>query len=104
VTDRYVVVLRREAIDDLIWMRRYIENEAGDEIAQGYIDRIKSFCEGFDILPERGSPREEIRIGLRVVVFEQRVTIAYRIQDKKVFILRVLGPHRNVHAELSQIE
>jgi toxin ParE1/3/4 len=94
----------REAIDDLIAMRSFIEIEAGDEVANRYTERVKAFCEGFDILPERGAPRDEIRIGLRIAVFERRVTIAYRIQDKMVKILRVLGPHRNVHAQLSELE
>jgi toxin ParE1/3/4 len=104
VLARYKVVLMSEAIADLSGIRRYIQFEASEEIAEGYIDRIEAFCRGFDILPYRGAPRDDIRAGLRVAIFERRVTIAYRIADDKVIILRVLGPGRNVQDELSDLE
>jgi toxin ParE1/3/4 len=104
VLARYKVVLMTAAIGDLSEIRRYVQFEAGEEIADGYIDRIEAFCRNFDILPYRGAPRDDVRAGLRVAIFERRVTIAYRIADNRVIILRVLGPGRNVQDELSDLE
>jgi toxin ParE1/3/4 len=92
----FKVVMMREAIVDLQEIRRHIQSEAGSEIAGSYVTRIQQFCSRFDLFPERGAPRDDIRHGLRTAIFERRVTIAYRIDGPKVIILRILAPGRNV--------
>ena len=40
-------------------------------------------------LPERGTPRDDIRPGLRVMGFERRATIVFQIVGTEVIIARV---------------
>lgn len=35
-------------------------------------------------MPERGAPRDDFAPGVRILVFEQRVTIAYRVLKGQV--------------------
>ena len=100
----YKVVMLRDAIADLKDMRVYLEDKAGTEITVAYIARIEAFCHGLSLLPERGLPRNDIRPGLRVAIFEGRITIAYRISGFQVVILRVLGAGRDVNTILSDYE
>jgi toxin ParE1/3/4 len=58
-------------------------------IALAYIERIETYCLGFDLAAERGHLRDDIRPGLRIVGFERRVTIAFSVDDARVTILRV---------------
>jgi toxin ParE1/3/4 len=101
VVKRYEIVFRREAIRDLIEIEAYVADQADLDIAAAYIDRLEAFCRKLDLFPERGTPRDDVRQGLRTIVYRRRVTIAYRIAEQKVLILRVLGPGRDIVAELS---
>lgn len=92
--------MERGAISDLINLRLYLEDKVGVDTSARYIDRVEVFCQSFNILPHRGGPRDDSRIGLRIAVFERRVTIAYRIGERTVTILRVLGAGQDVAAEL----
>jgi toxin ParE1/3/4 len=100
----YRVVMGHDAIADLIDLKRHIEDQAGADIAGGYINRIERFCRGLDILPHRGASRDDVRKGVRILVFERRVTIAYRIKEDSVIILRVFGAGQDVTAELENPE
>ena len=65
---------------------------ASPAIARGYVNRILGFVNGLDLFPKRGSVRNEIRPGLRVIGFERRVSIAFVVEDdtQEVVILRIL--------------
>jgi len=54
-----------------------------------YIERIETYCLGFDFASERGRLRDDIRPGLRIVGFERRVTVAFSVDDGRVTILRL---------------
>jgi toxin ParE1/3/4 len=68
----------------------YIATHGHPVTALGYIERIESFCRGFETFPERGTIREDIRPGLRLVGFERRVTIAFIIEADEVQIISIL--------------
>jgi len=42
-----------------------------------------------DRFPDRGAPREELRPGLRLLTFRQRVTIAYAVDGEDVRIVGI---------------
>ncbi|WP_245433273.1 type II toxin-antitoxin system RelE/ParE family toxin [Rhizobium anhuiense] len=46
-------------------------------------------------MPEGGAPREDFAPGVRILVFERRVTIAYRIVKDRVQVLRLFYAGRN---------
>lgn len=84
------VVFRPAAQADLFALYSYIENDSGAARAGGYIDRIEAACLALATFPERGSLREAIGPGVRVVGFERRASILFRVEGDRVLILRIL--------------
>lgn len=85
---RRVVAFAPEARDDLIKLGDWITERAGAEVALNYIERVMSYCAGFEIGGERGQRRDDLRPGLRVVGFERRIAIAFTVSSTEVTILR----------------
>jgi toxin ParE1/3/4 len=76
------VLFRPAAETDLLAIYRAIAARSGyPERALGYVRRIRTFCESLASFPARGTPRDDLRPGLRVIGFERRVVIAYMILD-----------------------
>jgi toxin ParE1/3/4 len=84
-----------EAREDLLRLYDFIADVAGPSIALSYIERVESYCLGFDLASERGQRRDDIRPHLRVVGFERRMTIAFTVDDAKITILRVFYGGQN---------
>jgi toxin ParE1/3/4 len=84
------VVFSPEARDDLLQLYDYIAARSGPARARSFTERIFSYCLGFGTFPQRGTRRDDLRPGLRVVGFARRVTIAFHIADDTVTIDRVL--------------
>ena len=59
------------------------------------IERLETYILGFDFASERGHLREDIRPGLRIVGFENRITIAFFVEDDRVVILRIFYGGQN---------
>jgi toxin ParE1/3/4 len=76
---RREVVFAPEARGDLWRLYERIATVAGVSIALAYIERIETYCLGFDLASERGYLRDDIRPGLRIVGFERCVTIAFSV-------------------------
>lgn len=87
----YSIRLDEDAKADLKGIYTQIRKNGGTAAtARGYVNRILGFLAGFDIFPERGSLREHIRPGLRIVGFERRVSVAFIVEEDEVVILRLL--------------
>ena len=86
----YRIKLLPEAEDDLAAIYAYIRDNGSPGIARGYVERIRAFLRGFDTFPERGTPRDDIRPGLRMVGFERRVTIAFVVEGDEVIFSNIL--------------
>ncbi len=65
---------------------------AGFSTIDHYITRLRDKCEAIGGLPYAGQPRDDLFPGLRTVVFEKRVLIAYRIHDDHVEIMKIFPP------------
>ena len=91
------VIFAPEAQDDLLSLYSYIVEQSGPSTAIGYINRIERYCLGFDVASERGTRRDGIRKGLRIVGFERRVTIAFHVEPDTVTIDRIFYAGRDVH-------
>jgi toxin ParE1/3/4 len=87
---KYTVRLGHAAQRDINALLDYLVPVAGAEVARAYVGRLQAFLRTFERLPERGSIRNEIREGLRVVGFERRMTIAFSVDGNVVTIVRVL--------------
>jgi toxin ParE1/3/4 len=90
------VIFAPEARDDLFALYSYIAERSGTARAFGYIGRIERYCLGFDVAGERGSRRDDLRPGLRIVGFERRVTIAFHVEPGTVTIDRIFYAGRDV--------
>lgn len=87
---RYPIRLTDAAETDLERIYQGISERASPGIARGYVNRILGYLAGFDVFPERGRVRDEIRPGLRIVGFERRVSIAFVVEAEEVVVLRIL--------------
>jgi len=101
--ERREVFLSPEAQADLTALYDYIERNSGPARAIGYIARIEAYCMGFDVAGERGTRRDDIRPGLRVVGFERRITIAFHVETNTVTIDRVLYGGRDIYRAMGLI-
>jgi toxin ParE1/3/4 len=98
------VVFTPEAQDDLLDLYDYIADHSSPTRALRYIERIEKFCIGLRSLPERGTRRDDLRPGLRVIGFERRVLIAFQVDSDTVAILRILYGGRNVELAFPEYE
>jgi toxin ParE1/3/4 len=87
---RRAVVFSPEAKNDLLRLYDWIADASGPAVALSYVERLESYCLGFDLASDRGYSRHDLRPGLRLVGFERRVTIAFAVDTKRVAILRLL--------------
>lgn len=71
-----------DALDDVIARDNPVK-------ANAFVRRLQQECEGLCAFPRRGVSRADLAEGLRLLFFERRVIIAYRVDDPVVTILRV---------------
>lgn len=83
------VELAPEARNDLRAIYLFLAEAGSDAVAKRYVDRLLAYVGGFDVASERGSKRDDIAPGLRVVGFQRRVTIAFTVGDDEVVIQRI---------------
>ena len=86
---RRSVIYSPDAGNDLDWIYDTIAGATGSLTATRYEQRIRAFCDGLDYASERGSRRDDIRPGLRIIGFERRVTVAFVVEPERVVILRI---------------
>ncbi len=70
-----------------------------ERIAAQYVERIGGFLASFDTFPERGTVRDEIRAGLRIVGFERSVSLAFLVEDTDVIFLRIMSGGKQFPAD-----
>jgi toxin ParE1/3/4 len=63
--------------------------------ALAYIERVERHLQSFDLAAARGSRRDDVRPGLRVVGFERSLTTAFHVDEQQVTILRLFRRGRN---------
>jgi toxin ParE1/3/4 len=92
---KYEVSFRPLAEADLLRLYEDIAEASDLALAGGYIDRLEAACLALETFPERGTRRDDIRPGLRVMGFERRATIIFQVTEGEVGdcpdILRWLG-------------
>ncbi|MFZ4604055.1 MAG: type II toxin-antitoxin system RelE/ParE family toxin [Caulobacterales bacterium] len=86
---RRTVLLAPEAEADLAVIYDYVAQAASPQVAGAYLERVEAFVRGFETAAERGTTRDDVRPGLRIVGFERRITVAFVVEDQRVTILRL---------------
>jgi len=92
------LVYAPEAEAQLVALYFYIAAAASPKIAANYTDAIVKQCERLKTFPLRGTQRDDIRTGLRVIGFRRRVSIAFEVTDDVVTILGILYGGQNFEA------
>lgn len=88
---RYHIRLTDEAELDLARIYGFVRRKSSSSVvARNYVARIKTFVDGFETYPERGSVHDDVRPGLRIVGFERRVSVAFVVEFAEVVVLRIL--------------
>lgn len=91
---KYEVALTEGAIDDLDALHLRIAGEAGEAVADAYLDRVQRRIEGLSEYANRGTPRDDLAPGVRTLSFERRLVIAYRVTGAEVRVLHIFSSQR----------
>ncbi|WP_439500272.1 type II toxin-antitoxin system RelE/ParE family toxin [Bosea sp. (in: a-proteobacteria)] len=97
---QFRVLLAPEAQDDLDSLFAYVAERSGKNTARGFIDALKDYCLGLSHAPERGTRRDDLAPGLRLLGYRRRATIAFLTTNEEVVVLRILYRGRDVDALL----
>jgi len=90
------VIVRKAALRDLENPYNNIRDRNGSPVnAYRFVQRIRDFRAGLGTFPERGIRRDDIRPGLRIIVFERVVAIAVEIRGDEVTIGRIFSARRD---------
>lgn len=83
------VVYSQEAKSQLLDLEEYLANRFYPKNAEKYVERIRRACLGLGLAPNRGRRRDDITAGVRMIGFERRVTIYYKLIEDRVNILGI---------------
>lgn len=83
------VSFSEQAQADLFEIETWLEAQISKQTAQRYVDRLIETCTKLDLASNRGSSRDDVVAGLRVIGFERRITIAFVVDETDVLILRL---------------
>jgi toxin ParE1/3/4 len=98
------VRFRPEAEADLFTLYRYISDRSGPVRAGDYIARIEAACMALATFPQRGTKRDDLAPGIRIIGFERRATIAFRVEDDTVRIVRIFYGGRDYETYFHGLE
>lgn len=77
----YRVQFSRIAIAHLAEIYAFIADRDGIVRAENYVSKLQKKCELLGLFPIRGTPRDDLRPGLRTVCVAKRATVAYTIDS-----------------------
>lgn len=90
------VVFGQFARGDLNKIYQYVRERSGSGApAKAYLRCIRDRCLKISDFPFSGVSREDLAEGIRLVVFERRVVILYRVEDDAVFITNIISGGRD---------
>jgi len=98
----YKVIFAPEAEAQLTALYRYLASEASPDVADHFIGAILDRCERLENFPHRGTPRDDLRPGLRTLSFRRRVTIAYAVDEGQVAILGIFYGGQDIDMILNE--
>jgi toxin ParE1/3/4 len=87
---RLAVRLRAQAHQDIKDIFDWIVSQSNyPPVAEKFINRIYERCEALCDFPMKGIARDDLRKGLRIMGFERRAVIAYRVLADVVEVTNV---------------
>jgi plasmid stabilization system protein ParE len=98
----YRIVFTPEARDQLDHLHSYIASAADTEIATRFADGILDHIATLSELPERGTPRDDLRLQMRTLAWRRRVTIAFLVEDSDVVVIGIFYGGRDFETLLRE--
>lgn len=101
----YRVFEKPEVLNDYQAITAHIERWTEDRaLADRTVDAIRAFIKSLHATPHRGTRRDDLRRGLRIVPFRKRTAIAIEIDEteKMVTVLRVFYGGQDYEAVLGR--
>jgi toxin ParE1/3/4 len=89
VTD-YEIVWRPGARADLRALYDWIAVNSDTSTAFAYVGDLQAHVEELAYFPHRGTPRDDLALGMRTRPFRRRTVVAYRVVETRVEILGLL--------------
>ncbi len=86
---RYRVVFASRVWRQLDALRAYVTQEASAEVADDLTSDLIERCLTLAEFAHRGTPRDDLRPGLRTIPFRRRATIGYVVSGDDVVILTI---------------
>jgi toxin ParE1/3/4 len=96
----YRIDFHPAAEQELAELYEYIANQSGATRAWNFVSGIRQHCTELATFPERGSLRDELRLGLRIIGHRRSVSIAFAVKEDAVHILGIFYGGRQVSAEI----
>lgn len=94
------IVFTPEARDQLDSLHAYISTAADAEIASRFVGGIIDHIATLTDFPNRGTPRDDIRVGLRTLPWRRRVTIAFMAEKIEVVVIGIFYGGRDFESLL----
>jgi plasmid stabilization system protein ParE len=98
----YRIVFTPEARDQLGHLHSYIASAADAEIASRFANGILDHIATLNEFPERGTPRGDLRPGMRTLAWRRRVTIAFVVEDRDVVVIGIFYGGRDFETLLRE--
>lgn len=98
----YSIIFTPEARDQLENLYAYIATAADEDIAARFVNGILDHAATLDTFPERGTPRDDLRPGLRTLAWRRRVTTAFIVEDASVIIIGIFYGGRDLETFLKE--
>jgi plasmid stabilization system protein ParE len=95
------VVVTPEARNQIDGLHSYVAAEASAAIAGRFVDGIVDHIATLQEFPNRGTPRDNLRSGLRTLAWRRRVTIAFVVEERDVVVIGVFYGGRDLKTLLS---
>ncbi len=102
----YRVEEKPDVFLDYVAIAEHVERWTEDRaLADRTVDAIRAFIKSLREIPHRGTKRDDLKPGLRIVPFKKRTAIAIEIDDEArvVTVLRVFYGGQDYEAVLGRV-
>ena len=98
----YAVRIRAQAHQDIKDIFDWIVSESNyPSIAEKFVNRIYDLCETLSEFPLKGPARDDLKRGVRILTFERKAVIIYRVLAGEVEVLNIFHGGRDWEAIIS---
>ena len=96
------IVFTPEARDQLDRLYAYIAAASDVDIASRFVDGVIDHIATLKEFPKRGTPRDDLRPGLRTLAWRRRVTIALVVEERDVVVIGIFYGGRDFESLLKE--